>query len=402
MNSDITNRVLERVKSLSVKFHRDVISYRRELHANPELSYEEVRTCAFIAARMKEFKIPFKKGMAKNGVVALLEGKNPKKKIVALRADMDALPILEKNKVSYCSKNSGVMHACGHDVHMASLLGTARILSELRNEFEGTIKFIFQPAEEKAPGGASIMIKEGVLKNPKPDFILGQHVTPELEVGKIGFRAGKFMASSDELYVTIKGRGGHAAQPNKLIDPVLIASHLIVSLQQIVSRQASPLMPSVLSFGKVIANGATNIIPDEVKLEGTFRTFDEKWRKEAKVKMKYLAGNLVASMGGSCDFKIVESYPFLKNDERLTKSISELAKEYVGEKNVVEMEPRMGSEDFAFYSQHIPACFYRLGTGNSKKGINTPVHTSTFDIDERALEVGMGMMSYLTLRSLNR
>jgi len=385
--------LIKKIKQLSSRYHAEIISIRRELHAHPELSYHEKNTSAFIAARLKAFNIPFKRGIAQHGVVGLLAGKNPKKKIIALRADMDALPIVEKNKVSYCSQNTGVMHACGHDAHMASLLGTAKILSQLRNEFEGTIKFIFQPAEEKAPGGASLMIKAGVLKNPKPDFILGQHVTPELEAGKIGFRAGKFMASSDEIYITVKGKGGHAAQPHNLVDPVLIASQLVVSLQQIVSRHASPLMPSVLSFGKVIAHGATNIIPDEVRLEGTFRTFDEKWRKEAKSKMKHLAENLVRSMGGTCDFTIVESYPFLKNDEQLTQSISALAKEYAGAKNVVEMEPRMGSEDFAFYSQQIPACFYRLGTGKKNKPV-TPVHTSTFDIDENALEVGMGLMAF--------
>jgi len=386
-----------RIKELSSRFYKDVVGYRRQLHTYPELSFQEIKTSEFIAARLREFKIPFRRGIAKHGVVGLLEGKNPRNKVIALRADMDALPIHEKNKVSYCSKNAGVMHACGHDVHMASLLGTARILSELRNEFEGTVKFIFQPAEEKAPGGASIMIKEGVLKNPKPEYILAQHVTPELDVGKIGFRAGKFMASSDELYITIKGKGGHAAQPDRLIDPVVIASHLIVSLQQIVSRHASPLMPTVLSFGKVVANGATNIIPDEVRLEGTLRTFDESWRADAKLKMKQLAESLVKSMGGSCDFKIVEGYPFLRNNEKLTESISGWAKDYVGESNVVHMEPRMGSEDFAFYSQQIPACFYRLGTGNSKKGINTPVHTSAFDIDEKALEIGMGFMAYATV-----
>ncbi|HXH19858.1 MAG TPA: M20 family metallopeptidase [Chitinophagales bacterium] len=391
------HELLNRIKERSAKYYNDIVRIRRELHANPELSFQEIKTAGFIASKLKEFNIPFKKGIAINGVVGLLEGKNPKKKVIALRADMDALPIREANKVSYCSKNEGVMHACGHDVHMASLLGTARILSELRNELEGTVKFIFQPAEERAPGGASVMIKEGVLKNPKTDFILAQHVTPELEAGKIGFRAGKFMASSDELYVTIKGRGGHAAQPEKLIDPVLIASHLIVSLQQIVSRHASPLVPTVLSFGKVVANGATNIIPDEVKLEGTLRTFDERWRADAKRKMQQLAGSLVKSMGGSCEFRIVESYPFLKNDEKLTKSIAELAKEYAGEKNVVEMEPRMGSEDFAFYSHHIPACFYRLGTGNPSKGLQSRVHTPTFDIDESALKIGMGLMAWLAM-----
>lgn len=389
----------EKIKGLASKFHKDAVSYRRELHAHPELSFQEANTSKYIAIKLKEFNIPFKTGVGGYGVVGLLQGKNPKKKVIALRADMDALPILEKNKVSYCSQNEGVMHACGHDVHMASLLGTARILSQLRNEFEGTIKFIFQPAEEKAPGGASIMIKEGVLKNPAPGFILGQHVTPELEVGKIGFRAGKFMASSDEIYITVKGKGGHAAAPHKLVDPVLMASHLIIALQQIVSRYSNPIMPSVVSFGKVIANGATNVIPDEVKIDGTFRTFDETWRKEAKVKMKHLAETLVRSMGGTCDFNIVESYPFLKNDEATTARMIAGAEAFVGKKNVVEMDMRMGSEDFAFYSQQIPACFYRLGTGNTKKGITMPVHTSTFDIDENALETGMGLMAWLAVAS---
>lgn len=389
---------VERIKELSAKYFKDVVRCRHELHIRPELSFEEVKTSAFIASRLKEFKIPFKKGIAQNGIVALLEGKNPAKRTVALRADMDALPIKEQNKASYCSRNDGVMHACGHDAHMASLLGTARILSGLRNEFEGTVKFIFQPAEERAPGGASIMIKEGVLKNPKPDFILGQHVTPELEVGRIGVRAGKFMASSDEIYITVKGKGGHAAQPHKLVDPVLIASHLVVSLQQVVSRHASPLMPTVLSFGKVIANGATNIIPSEVKLDGTLRTFDEKWRSQALKKIKHHAEHLVKSMGGICEVKILRGYPFLDNDKQVTDSIATAAVEYVGKNNLVQMEPRMGSEDFAFYSQHIPACFYRLGTGNKSKKITSSVHTPTFDIDEKSLELGMGFMAYAAIR----
>ncbi len=388
-----------KIKELAARYYAEVVRYRRDLHACPELAFEEVKTAAYIAARLKEWNIPFQTGVAKTGIVALLEGKRSGKTI-ALRADMDALPIPEANTVDYRSQHEGVMHACGHDVHSASLLGTARILNELKNEWSGSVKLLFQPSEEKAPGGASVMIQEGALKNPVPENILGQHVTPELETGKIGFRPGKFMASADELYVTVKGKGGHAAQPHKLIDPVLIAAHLIVSLQQIVSRNASPLMPSVLSFGKVQANGATNIIPDEVKIEGTFRTFDEPWREEALKKMKHLAETLATSMGGSCDFQIVRSYPFLKNDEKLTRSLETLAKEYVGEENVVEMEMRMGAEDFAFYSQQIPACFYRLGTGNAAKGINQQVHTSTFNIDERALEIGMGMMAWLAVGKL--
>jgi amidohydrolase len=335
-----------------------------------------------------------------NGIVGLIKGKNPNKKTVALRADIDALPIQETNEIDYKSKINGLMHACGHDVHTACLLGAAAILNELKAEFEGTIKLIFQPAEEKLPGGASIMIADGVLENPKVNSIFGQHVHPPLSVGKVAFRPGMMMASADELFLTVKGVGGHAALPQNVIDTVLIASHIIIALQQITSRNANPGVPTVISFGKVIANGATNIIPSEVKIEGTFRTFDEAWRKEVHQKIRKIATGVAESMGGSCEVHIPSGYPHLKNNEELTLKSIEWAKAYLGAENVEEMPLRMTAEDFSFYTHHADACFFRLGTGNIAKGIISPVHTSTFDIDEDALKVGAGLMAWLAIQEL--
>jgi amidohydrolase len=313
---------------------------------------------------------------------------------------MDALPIIEDSSAAYCSKNKGVMHACGHDVHTACLLGSAKILKQLENEFEGTIKLIFQPGEERLPGGAKLMIEEGVLENPTPQKVIGQHVYPDLEVGKVGFKKGMYMASADELHVTVKGKGGHAALPHRFIDPILIASNIIVSLQQIVSRSAKPDVPSVLSFGKIIGEGSTNIIPDEVKLEGTFRTMDEEWRFDAHKKMKALAESIALGMGGSCDFDVRVGYPYLVNDEVVTETHIQSAKEYLGEENVVDLDLRMTAEDFSYYSQVAPVCFYRLGTRNEAKGITSGLHTSTFDVDSKSLEIGMGVMAYGAMKQL--
>ncbi|MBK7871879.1 MAG: amidohydrolase, partial [Saprospiraceae bacterium] len=380
----------EKIKALSRAYFNEIVQARRHLHQYPELSFQEVETGKFIAKKLTEFGIPHQHGVAGNGVVALIEGKNPGSKVVALRADIDALPILEANNVPYKSVNDGIMHACGHDVHTSSLLGAAKILYHIKNELKGTIKLIFQPAEELFPGGASIMIKEGVLENPKPTSIFGQHVHPPLEAGKIGMRPGQYMASADELYVTIHGKGGHGALPHNCIDPILITSHIITALQQIVSRYADPTIPSVLTFGKINSTGgATNIIPNEVKLEGTFRTMDETWRFEAHKRMKVIALNIAESMGGSCDFDIKVGYPVLYNEPALTARARAYAEEFLGPENVVELPIRMTAEDFAYYSQQMPACFYRLGTGNIAKNIISPIHTDTFDIDENALEVGM-------------
>ncbi|MCK5105686.1 MAG: amidohydrolase [Cyclobacteriaceae bacterium] len=389
-----------KIKSIANDIAGEIVDIRRYLHSNPELSFQEFETAKFIAASLKKIGLVPVEGIANTGVSALIEGNNPTKKVIALRADIDALPIRETNNIPYKSKNEGVMHACGHDVHTSSLLGTASILNQLKDQFEGTVKLIFQPAEEKAPGGASMMIKEGILQNPKPEKIIGQHVAPLLPVGKIGLKEGIYMASADEIYITVKGHGGHAAAPNRNIDPVLIASHIIVALQQIVSRNATPTIPTVLSFGKVIAEGATNIIPNEVKIEGTFRTLNEEWRKEAKIKMKKLAEGLADSMGGSCDFHILDGYPFLYNDEKLTRRNKEFAIEYMGEENVIDLDIWMAAEDFAYYSQEIDASFYRLGVRNEEKGITSNVHTPTFNIDEEALEIGSGLMAWIAIKEL--
>ena len=391
--------IKEQIQQLSQNIFNDVVANRRHLHSHPELSFHEVETSAFVAGKLDELGLKYER-MADNGLVALIKGDKPSDKVVALRADMDALPITEVNEVSYKSQNVGVMHACGHDAHTSSLLGTAKILTDLKSQFGGTVKLIFQPAEEKLPGGASIMIKEGVLENPKPQAVLGQHVMPLIEAGKVGFRAGKYMASTDEIYVTVKGKGGHGAQPQQNVDPVIIMAHMLTALQQIVSRFADPKSPSVLSFGKVIANGATNVIPNEVYLEGTFRTMDEKWRNEAHIKMKKMAEGICESMGGSCEFNIMRGYPFLINEEKLTNATRGHAEDYLGKENVLDLDIWMAAEDFAYYSQVADSCFYRLGTRNESRGITSSVHTPTFDVEEDAFKISTGLMAYLAVKQL--
>ncbi|MET1054498.1 MAG: M20 family metallopeptidase [Pedobacter sp.] len=389
----------EQIQHLATTIFEEVVAYRRHLHANPELSFKEFQTSAFVKSKLEEWGIPFE-GIANTGVVGLITGDLPSDQIIALRGDMDALPINEANDKPYISKNPGVMHACGHDVHTSSLLGAAYILNSMKAEFGGTVKLIFQPGEEVLPGGASIMIAEGVLENPKPQHIIGQHVMPLIDAGKVGFRSGIYMASTDELYVTVHGKGGHGAQPQQNIDPVLISAHILVALQQIVSRNADPRLPSVLSFGKVIANGATNIIPNEVKMEGTFRTLNEDWRKEAKRLMKKMAEGIAESMGGSCEFRIMDGYPFLINEEKLTANARALAEDYLGKENVVDLDIWMAAEDFAYYSQVTDACFYRLGTGNAAKDTKYSVHHPNFDVDEDALKISTGLMAYIALKQL--
>jgi hippurate hydrolase len=328
-------------------------------------------------------------------VVGIIEGKNPQSRIIALRADIDALPITEENQVPYKSRNEGIMHACGHDVHTTCLLGAARILHELRNEWEGTVKLIFQPGEERNPGGASIMIREGVLENPVPEAIFGLHVHPQMEVGKLSFRSGKVMASADEIYMTIKGKGGHAAAPHWTTDTILVASHIIVALQQIVSRNSSPFSPSVLSICSIQGGHTTNVIPSEVKLMGTFRSMDESWRFRAHELIEKQARAIAEGMGAEIDFRIDVGYPNVYNHEGLNEIARDLAETFMGKEKVSETELRMGAEDFGYYSQRIPGCFYRLGTGNIDKGIISGVHTPTFNVDESAIPIGMGIMAWL-------
>ena len=391
----------EKIKTLADSIFEEVIAIRRHMHQFPELSYQETKTGLFIAEQLQKMGIEHNHGIAENGVVGLIKGQDPDHAVIALRADFDALPIEEANDVPYKSKNPGVMHACGHDVHTASLLGAAKILHTLREDWKGTIKLIFQPAEEKLPGGASIMIKEGVLENPKPQVILGQHVHPPLEAGKVGMKPGMYMASADELYMKVYGKGGHGALPEDCIDPIVISAHIITALQQIVSRRANPGVPSVVTFGKIESDGGTtNVIPNSVSLMGTFRTMNEEWRAEAHELMTKMAVQMAESMGGRCEFEVLKGYPYLVNDEAVTQSVFQYAQDYLGEEKVEALPVRMTAEDFAYYTQQMPACFYRLGTGNVAKGITSPVHTNTFDVDEDSLNLSTGLMAWLAIKTL--
>ncbi|GAC1441835.1 MAG: M20 family metallopeptidase [Sediminibacterium sp.] len=384
----------QRIKDLARQYANEFIAVREHLHAHPELSYQEFETSKFVRSKLELFGIPFEV-KATTGVLGIIKGKNPDSRVIALRGDMDALPIREENEVPYKSQREGVMHACGHDVHTTILLGAAKVLNELKEEWEGTVKLIFQPGEERNPGGASYMIKEGVLEHPRPQGIIGVHVHPGLDTGKLSFRTGRVMASADEIYITIKGKGGHAAAPNLTADTILIASHLIVSLQQIISRNKNPLSPSVLSICSIQGGHTTNVIPSEVKLMGTFRAMDEEWRFSAHELIRKQAVGLVESMGGEIDLHIDVGYPTVDNDPAFTTKAWQLADAYMGKENVLETEVRMGAEDFGYYTQVIPGCFYRLGVRNEAKGIIHNVHTPKFDIDERAIETGIGVMAWL-------
>lgn len=381
----------EKIETLSKTYYESYRSVRHHLHANPELSYKEFNTSKFIQDHLQSLGIPFKV-MAETGVVALIEGKKSNR-VIALRADIDALPIQEANNVAYASKVPGVMHACGHDVHTTILLGAARILNETKAHWEGTVKLIFQPGEEKNPGGASILINEGVLENPAPTAIIGLHVHPILETGKLSFKSGKAMASADEIYITVKGKGGHAATPHLTADTVLAASELVVALQKVVSRDKDPLSPSVLSICAINGGFTTNVIPSEVKLMGTFRAMDETWRFNAHKRMQEVADGIATSSGAEIDFKIDVGYPTVYNDPVITEKARSIAASTMGISNIEEGELRMGAEDFGYYSQKIAGCFFRLGTGNKQKNITSGVHTPTFDIDEDAIEIGMRMMA---------
>ncbi|OYT10776.1 MAG: N-acyl-L-amino acid amidohydrolase [Bacteroidetes bacterium 4572_112] len=378
-------------------YHSDVVAVRRHIHANPELAFEEYKTSEFICKKLDQYGIPYQI-MAKTGIVAFIEGKK-KDKVIALRADMDALPIQEIKSTPYKSKVDGVMHACGHDAHSAMLLLAGRVLNEMRHNLDGSIKLIFQPSEEKIPGGAKAMIEAGVLENPKVRHVIGQHVLPTMASGRVGYRAGKYMASSDELFLKIIGKGGHGATPDLNIDPVLIASHIVVAIQQVVSRMAKPTIPTVVSFGRFIANGHVNIIPDEANLAGILRTFDEEWRAEALIKITKLAETMAESMGAKCEVTIVNGFPVVDNDEELTKNCMQFSREFLGKRKVEDLEMRMTAEDFAYYGQKVPSTFLRLGTKTRGKDI-TNLHNALFDIDEDALYHGMGNLVFVAYRTL--
>lgn len=385
----------------ALDIYDEVIQLRRTIHANPELAFEEYETAGLVKRQLEALGIDYEDQVARTGVVGYVKGKG-EGPVLALRADMDALPILEANAVEYASQNSGKMHACGHDVHTSSLLGTAKLLQKHREHFSGTIKLIFQPSEEKLPGGASVMIKEGVLSGKQPvRSIIGQHVQPYLDAGKIGMRRGMYMASADEIYLTIKGKGGHGAQPQTCIDPVVIMAQVISALQSVISRTGDPRSPSVLTFGKVIADGATNIIPNEVKLEGTFRAMEEGQRNRAHKMIQSIVLQTARGMGGDADVNIVRGYPALHNDEVLGTRCRDWVEGFVGTENVVDLDIWMGAEDFAWYTQEVPGCFYRLGTRNEAKGIVHGLHTPQFNIDEDAMKLSTGLMAWLAIQEAN-
>lgn len=393
--------MINTIKEKAAALFTEVQSFRHHIHAHPELSFEEHHTAAFIASKLAAYGIDHQTGIAGTGIVAHIYGKNLEKKCIALRADMDALPIQELNDVPYRSQNDGVMHACGHDVHSSCLLGAAIILQELRNEFEGTIKLIFQPGEEKHPGGASLMIAEGVLENPKPSAIFALHVYPHLPSGTAGFRAGQYMASADEIYITIEGRGGHAALPHQTIDPIAIAAQVITGLQQVISRKNNPLIPSVLTFGKITGGVANNVIPDKVEILGTLRTMDETWRYEAHEWIKKITQQICEGYGAQATVEIPKGYPFLYNDPNLTAQTEALATSYLGKEQVRALNVRMAAEDFSFYTHHVPGCFFRIGTNKNEKEFTAPVHNAHFDIDEEAMQTGVGLLCWIAINNLS-
>jgi amidohydrolase len=401
--------IIDTIKNLAVAHFKDVVEFRRHIHQHPELSFQEFKTSEFVCSILDKHSISYISGIVKTGVVAIIEGKNPSKKTILLRADLDALPIEEKNNVKYVSETVGVMHACGHDAHTASVLGTAIILNKLRGDFEGTIKIMFQPGEEVLPGGSSLMIKEGVLQNPKVDVAIAQHVFPSMEAGKVGFRSEMYMASTDEVHITITGKGGHAAMAGEYNNPLVVAASIIKEIEKQfpfiidgegVARNTNNNIPTVIAFGKIEGKGATNVIPETVYLAGTFRTMDELWRSEVKEKIKQISIDIGNDYKVKIELKIIDGYPFLSNDIAVTSLCRQAAVEYLGKENVEDLPLRMTAEDFAYISQVVPSCFYRLGTGNKLMGINSGVHTATFNIDEDALQISTGLMAWITLKQL--
>lgn len=397
----MSKELMSKILAVSKSIQSDLVAIRQHLHQHPELSFEEFQTSEFLKNQLKNAGISFVDGWVKTGILATVDGFESGK-TVALRGDMDALPIQEENQVSYASVNSNVMHACGHDVHSACLIGAGLILQRLKDYFKGTVQLVFQPGEEKLPGGAKLMLEAGLFEKQAPEAMFALHVFPQLPAGHLGFRSGMYMASTDELYFTVRGKGGHAAMPHQVKDPVLAASAFVVELQQIASRLAPPTTPTVLSIGKMQTNGgATNVIPDEVRLEGTFRTMDEQWRAEAHQHIERIALSVGSAHGVTIVTDIRKGYPVLSNDKALTDRAQLAAEAMWGTDKIHPLEMRMTAEDFAWFAQEFPACFFRLGTNSPEGKYSAGVHTSNFDIDENAIAVGAATMAWLAIDFLN-
>ncbi len=394
--------IVEIIKGYAREYSAEVIGWRRHLHRHPELSQQEFGTMAFVADRLRDMGLQPQTGIGKTGVMAMIRGGiDPDGYCVALRADYDALPLTEATGLPFASENEGVMHACGHDMHTSSLLGAAKILTTIRERLKGSVMLIFEPSEEMYPGGARMMMDDGLFNTVMPNEIYSFHCLPEMEVGRIGMKKGRYMASTDELYWTVKGKGGHGATPHMSVDPILIASHIVVALQQLVSRNAPPMMPTVLSFGKFVGEGRTNIIPDEVKMEGIIRTFDPQWRLDCHEKIRKMSCGIAESMGGQCDLFIDFGYPPVINDDACTQQVHDNGVDYLGADNVDWLDLRMTAEDFAFFAQKIPACYFRVG-------IHVPgtpycnLHRPDLLVDERSMEIASGFEAYNAFMALER
>lgn len=383
------------IRSMSIVLAEKAQRYREHMHQHPELSFQEHNTMQFVADQLEQLGIPYRKEVGNTGVVAHISGSKHTagQSCFGLRSELDALPILEQTGAAYASQNEGVMHACGHDVHTSILLATAELLWTVREDLPQPVKLIFQPGEEKNPGGASILIKEGVLNDPPVHAMAALHVYPEMEAGKVGFKEGLYMASCDELYLTIHGKGGHGAMPHQTIDPIMVGAQLLTGLQQVVSRSCDPKIPCVLSFGHFEALGATNVIPDSAYLKGTFRTMNEAWREQGLAIIERHIHGVCEQFGATATFEVSKGYPMLSNDPDLTKRVRKKAIDFLGEKNVEELPLRLTSEDFSFYAQEIPVCFFRLGVRNEEQGIVYGVHHPKFDVDPRCFETGIQLMS---------
>lgn len=385
-----------RILSLAQGLQQDLLRIRQHLHANPELSFKEYQTSAFIQQELRALGIEFEK-IADTGLIGTIQGRSTHGPVIGLRADMDALPITELNAVPYASTNPGVMHACGHDVHTTWLLGAARLLIDLRNEWEGTVRLFFQPGEEVDPGGANIMIQQGALEKFRPDKMFGLHVAPQFEIGKIGIGAGPVMASVDDIFITLRGPGGHAAAPHETIDTVLAAAELVTGLQKIISRNKPPFSPSILSICSFHGGDATNIIPATVTLSGTLRCMDEVWRAKAIKLIHSFVEAISQGSGAEIECRIDTGYPSLLNDPVATEYARERLQQIFSPDSIIPMPQSLGAEDFAYFAQQVPASFLRIGTGNSAKGITSAIHTPRFDIDESALPIGVAVLTALVV-----